>query len=79
MRGLILVLMSNVCYFAAILVFLVVTARYLAVTTRYCSLPVVTAHYRLLLLIPTYSINGLVERFLSLKPGLLKEKFSIAP
>ena len=72
MRGLILVLMSNVCYFAAILVFLVVTARY-------CSLPVVTARYRLLLLIPTYSINGLVERFLSLKPGLLKEKFSIAP
>ena len=79
MRGLILVLMSNVYYFAAILVFLVVTARYLAVTARYCSLPVVTARYLLLLLIPTYSINGLVEKFLLLKPGLLKEKFSIAP
>ena len=52
---------------------------YCSLPSGYCSLPVVTARYRLLLLIPTYSINGLVERFLSLKPGLLKEKFSIAP
>ena len=38
MRGLILALMSNVCYLAVILIFLVVTARYLVVTARYCSL-----------------------------------------
>ena len=53
MRGLILVLMSNVCYLAVILIFLVVTTRYLVATvdcyslpSGYCSLPVVTARYR---------------------------------
>ena len=63
-RGLILALMSNMCYFAAILIFLLVTARYLVVAARYCSLPgsycsllVVTARYRLLLLAPTFSMN----------------------
>ena len=39
MRGLILVLMSNVCYLAVILIFLVVIVRYLVVTAGYCSLP----------------------------------------
>ena len=46
--------------------YLVVTARYIVVTTRYCSLLggycsllVVTASYRLLLLVPTFSINAL--------------------
>ena len=39
MRRFILVLMSNVCYLAEILIFLVVTARYLVVTAGYCSLP----------------------------------------
>ena len=64
MEGLILVLMSNVCYLAVILIFLVVIARYLVVTTGYCSLPggycsllVFTAHYRLLLLVPTFTTN----------------------
>ena len=68
MRGLILVLISNVCYLAVILIFLVVTDRYLvatAVTTRYvvvaggyCTLSVVTARYRSLLIVPTFSMYG---------------------
>ena len=37
MRGLILVLMSNVCYLAVILIFLLVTWWLLLVTARYCS------------------------------------------
>ena len=39
MTGLILVLMSNVCYLAVIFIFLVVTAHYLVVTAGYCLLP----------------------------------------
>ena len=65
MRGLILVLMSSVCYLAVILTFLVVTARYLVVTARYkvvtggyCSLLVAAACYHSLLLVPTFSMNG---------------------
>ena len=45
--------MSNVCYLAVILIFLVGTTRYLVATvgyyslpSGYCSLPVVTARYR---------------------------------
>ena len=45
--------------------YLVVTARYLVVTTGYCSIPggyclllVVTAHYHLLMLILTFSLNS---------------------
>ena len=38
MRGMILALMSNICYLAEVLIFLVVTACYLLVTARYCSL-----------------------------------------
>ena len=60
MRGLILVLMSNVCYLAVILN----TAWY-----GYCSLLlvswwllVVTARYRLLLLVPTSSMNEICHR-----------------
>ena len=52
MRGLILVLMSNVCYLAVIFIFLevtwwllFVTARCLVVTGGYCSLPLVTARF----------------------------------
>ena len=62
------------CYFAVTLIFLVLTARYLVVTTRYCplsggycSLLVITARYRLLLLVPTFSMNGFsvnIEKFL---------------
>ena len=37
--------------------YLVVTARYLMVTTCYFSLLVVTARYRSLLLVPTFSMN----------------------
>ena len=63
MRGLILVLMSNVGYLAVILIFfggyLVVTALYLMVTTCYCSLLMVTARHRSLLLVPTFSINDI--------------------
>ena len=47
--------------------YLVVTARYLVVTTGYCSLPggycsllVVTARYRSLLLVPSFSMKGLL-------------------
>ena len=43
MKGLILVLMSNICYLAVILIFLVVTTRYLVVIGGYCLLPLVTA------------------------------------
>ena len=51
MRRLIIVLMSNGCYLAVILIFflvvtgwlLFVTARYLVLTGGYCSLPLVTA------------------------------------
>ena len=43
MRGLILVLMSNVCYLAVILIFLVVAWWLLLVTGGYCSLPLVIA------------------------------------
>ena len=56
--------MSNVCYLAEILIFLVVTGRYLVITAGdcslpggYCSLMVVTARYRSLLLVPTFSMN----------------------
>ena len=63
-RGLILILMSNVCYLDVIWIFLLVAARYLMVTAcycsllgGYCSLPVVTARYRSLLLVPTFSMN----------------------
>ena len=64
MRGLILVLMSNVCYLVVIWIFLVVTAHYLVVTARYlvatggyCSLlevTVVTARYCLFSLVFDY-------------------------
>ena len=71
MRGLILVLMWNVCYLTVILIllevtarYLEVTARYLVVTARYCSLLVVAGGYcsllvvtTLLLLVPTFSRN----------------------
>ena len=64
MRGLILILMSNVCYLDVIWIFFLVAARYLMVTAcycsllgGYCSLPVVTARYRSLLLVPTFSMN----------------------
>ena len=48
--------MSNVCYLAKILIFLVVTACY-------CSLP---GCYWLLLLIPTFSMNGYFPTFFKL-------------
>ena len=58
--------MSNVYHLAVILIFLMVTARYLVVTARYlvftggyCSLLAVTARYRSLLLVPTFSMKGL--------------------
>ena len=67
-EGLILFLISKVYYLTVILIFLVVTlvvtARFLVIITGYCLLPggyrsllVVTARYRLLLLVPTFSMN----------------------
>ena len=53
-------LMSNVCYLAVIWIFrgyLVVTARSLVIARGYYSLLVVTARYRSLLLVPTFSMN----------------------
>ena len=47
----------NVCYLVVILIFLVVTAPYLVVTAGYCSLLVDTARYRLLMLVPIFSMN----------------------
>ena len=44
--------------------FLVVTARYLMVTGGYCSLLVVTARCRSLLLVPTLIINDLTGKIL---------------
>ena len=58
MRGLIIVLISNVCYLAEILIFLVVTARYQEVT----------AGYRSLLLVPPFSMNR-VYRLISSIPS----------
>ena len=52
MRGLILVLMSNVCCLAVILIFLVVTARCLVVSRRYL---VVSARYLWLLMVTARS------------------------
>ena len=52
MRGMILVLMLNVCCLAVILIFLVVSACYLAVTAHYSSL---LGGYCLLLLITARS------------------------
>ena len=51
MRGLILALMSHMCYLAVILIFLVLLGRYCSLPSGYCSLPVVTARYRWLLLV----------------------------
>ena len=69
MRGLILALMSNVCYLAVILIFLVVTARYPVATSDSCSLPggycsllVVITRYRSLLLVPTFSVIYILHR-----------------
>ena len=62
MRELIHVLMSNVCYLAVILIFLVVTARYPVVLLVTWWLLVVAARYRSLLLVPTFRMNrGVVE------------------
>ena len=47
-------LSRNVDFFSGYLVF---TARYLMFTTGYCSLLVVTARHRSLLLFPTFSMN----------------------
>ena len=63
MRGMILVLMLNVCCLAVILIFLVVSACYLAVTGHYL---VVTACYCSLLLVPTFSTNGFLTEFVPL-------------
>ena len=62
MRGLILVLMSNVCYLAINLIFLVATWWLLPVTWWLLLvtwwLLVVTPRYRSLLLAPTFSTNA---------------------
>ena len=56
------VLLGSIDFFGGYLVVtarcLVVTARYLVVTGGYCSLLVVTARYRPLLLVPTFSMNA---------------------
>ena len=81
MRGLILVLMPNVLLgrnFDFLGGYLVVTARYLVVITGYCSLPggycsllVVTARYRLLLLVPTFSMNAVFDMIAFAKEVLI--------
>ena len=59
-RGLIVALMSNVCYLNVILIFLIVTWWLLVV---YCSLLVVTACYRSLQLVPNFSMNAKTALF----------------
>ena len=51
MRGLILALMSHMCYLAVILIFLVLLGGYCSLPSGYCSLPVVIACNRWLLLV----------------------------
>ena len=70
MRGLILVLMSNVCYLFVILIFLVVTVGYLVVAARYCfllggycSLLLVTARYCLFSLLVWTKVTGDLGHF----------------
>ena len=43
--------------------YLVITARYLMATGSYCTLLVVTARYRSLLLVPAFIMNGVVAQF----------------
>ena len=69
MRGLILVLMSNVCSLAVNLIFLVVTARYLLANTRYCSL---LGGYCSLLLIPTFSMDDFSKLLWSLNLNIVQ-------
>ena len=76
MKRLILVSMSNACYLAVILIFLLVTARSLMVTTCYCSLLVVTAHYRSLLLVPNFSMNGLFSHIVQSVLRVLLQAFN---
>ena len=45
--------------------YLVITARYLVVTGGYCSLLAVIAHYRLLLLVPNFRMNGEIVLIIS--------------
>ena len=72
------------CYLAVILIFLVVTwwlllvtqwlllvtAGYLVVTGGYCSLLVVNARYRSLVLVPNFSTSALVAASLLYLNGL---------
>ena len=65
MRGLILVLMSNMCYLTVILISWWLLDVYYSLLSGYCLLLlvtwwllVVTAHYRSLLLVPTFSMNS---------------------
>ena len=57
MRVLVLVLMSDMFYLSINFDFLVVTAGYCSLPDGYCSLVVVTASYRSLLLVPTFSMK----------------------
>ena len=68
MRGLILVLMSNVCYLAVILIFLWLLGGYCSLSSGYCWLLLitwwlllVTGGYSSLLLVSTFSMNVLSE------------------
>ena len=70
--------MSNVCYLAVILIFLLVTARSLMVTTCYLSLLVVTARYRSLLLVPNFSMNGLFSHIVQSVLRVLIQTFSVS-
>ena len=65
MRGFILVLMSNMCYLAVILIFF---GGYLVVAAHYL---VVTARYRSLLLVPTFSMNATNQEIVLLSNCIL--------
>ena len=58
-----LVLALNACYLSVILIFLVVTARYLVVTGGCFSLLVVTVRYHSVLFVTTLSMNDFIYIF----------------
>ena len=57
---------------------LVVTARYLMVTTGYCSLLVVTARYRSLLLVPNFSMNAFTTQCVICNTSIARYMYSLS-
>ena len=56
----------------------VVTARYLMVNAGYCSLLVVTARYRSLLLVPTFSMNAFTTQCIICNMSIARYMYSLS-